>query len=510
MKIRPDGYPNRWPQPAASLTYFLNGAQVGRGNKLNIVGAGITAGPFTGDGTTYNITGGGGGGVTTLNTLSGAVTISAGANITLTPTGNDIEISASGGGTPSAPDTSIQFNDGGVFGGNADWTFNKTDLVVTLDSMDWFRPTAGSTVIGEGAGNLTMTGINNTAYGNLAGASITGGIENCIFGEKAGQDLTSGNSNCLFGVEAGRFLTGPGAPNSASYNTFLGSSSGFQTVLGEGNVGVGYAAAAGNVNGDYNTCIGTNAGPSSDVSASISIGAAAGSGGSNTCVIGSSVTGMDITDFYLGNGYAKAAPNGVTINATGNLSANGAGGDLILAGGRSAGNTLPASVWISTSLVGAAGSGRQVFLKNNVEFTGHGNIRAFGLHNNTSGQGDATQQDIRSGTFTPTRSAETNLDGNVTPTEAQWCRVGNVVTVSGRVTGVDPTIPGAASFELSIPVASNFAAVKDAAGTAFCGAISGQGAEIIGSIANNTVVIQWIAGDVTSQDWSYQYTYLVI
>jgi len=37
-------------------------------------------------------------GVTSFNTLTGAVTISAGANITLTPTGNDIEISASGGG----------------------------------------------------------------------------------------------------------------------------------------------------------------------------------------------------------------------------------------------------------------------------------------------------------------------------------------------------------------------------------------------------------------------------
>jgi len=36
--------------------------------------------------------------VESLNTLTGDVTISAGANITLTPSGNDIEISATGGG----------------------------------------------------------------------------------------------------------------------------------------------------------------------------------------------------------------------------------------------------------------------------------------------------------------------------------------------------------------------------------------------------------------------------
>jgi hypothetical protein len=41
------------------------------------------------------------GGVTSLNALTGAVTISAGANVTLTPSGNDIAIASSGGGTPT-------------------------------------------------------------------------------------------------------------------------------------------------------------------------------------------------------------------------------------------------------------------------------------------------------------------------------------------------------------------------------------------------------------------------
>ena len=52
---------------------------------------------------------GGGGGVTSINALTGAVTLAAGTGITLTPSGNTITIAATGGGggvsavTASAP-----------------------------------------------------------------------------------------------------------------------------------------------------------------------------------------------------------------------------------------------------------------------------------------------------------------------------------------------------------------------------------------------------------------------
>ena len=120
-----------------------------------------------------------------------------------------------------------------------------------------------------------------------------------------------------------------------------------------------------------------------------------------------------------------------------------------------------------------------------------------------------TATEALSGTYTPTRSAESNIDGTVTPSQAQYMRVGNVVTVSGRFTA-DPTAAGATSFELTLPVASNIGAVEDLSGVAFCGAIAGQGAAILGSVANNTAVVQWVAVDVTSQAWSYTFTYEVI
>lgn len=112
-------------------------------------------------------------------------------------------------------------------------------------------------------------------------------------------------------------------------------------------------------------------------------------------------------------------------------------------------------------------------------------------------------------TYSPTRSAESNLDANVIMSQAQYMRVGATVTVSGTFTA-DPTATGAVSFEFTLPVASNIGAVEDVAGVAFCGAIAGQGAQITGSVANDTAVVTWIATDTTSQTWSYTFSYQII
>lgn len=122
----------------------------------------------------------------------------------------------------------------------------------------------------------------------------------------------------------------------------------------------------------------------------------------------------------------------------------------------------------------------------------------------------STTKNVASGVYTPTRSAEVNMDANVTMTEAQYMRLGNTVTVSGRFTA-DPTLTATAtSFEISLPVASNFGAAEDAAGTAFCGTIAGMGAEVIGVAANDTAKIQWVSSDITSKVWSFVFVYQII
>ena len=117
---------------------------------------------------------------------------------------------------------------------------------------------------------------------------------------------------------------------------------------------------------------------------------------------------------------------------------------------------------------------------------------------------------ITSGTYSPGVTSETNLDATTTASEAQYLRVGNTVTVSGRF-NANPTLTATATnFEISLPIASNIGAVEDVAGVAFCGSIVSQGAAINGVVANDTAQIEWIATDVTAQDWSYTFTYQII
>ena len=64
-----------------------------------------------------------------LDAAAGAdsdVKLKAGTNITLTEASDTITIDAASGGSPGGANTQVQFNDGGSFGGDADFTFDKT------------------------------------------------------------------------------------------------------------------------------------------------------------------------------------------------------------------------------------------------------------------------------------------------------------------------------------------------------------------------------------------------
>lgn len=114
-----------------------------------------------------------------------------------------------------------------------------------------------------------------------------------------------------------------------------------------------------------------------------------------------------------------------------------------------------------------------------------------------------------SGVYTPTRSAETNLDANVDISECQYARVGNTVIVSGRFTADPTTTLVATSFEMDLPIASDIGAASDLAGNAVAGAIS-ECAEIAGIAANNTAKVLWLPTDVGSRTWSFIFSYQVI
>jgi hypothetical protein len=90
----------------------------------------------------------------------------------------DLNAVASGGGTPTAPDTSVQFNDGGAFGGDAGLTYNKTTDTLTAGSVV-FAPAANTTGLSNTANSLT--GSNAQSLVDLSQTWNTSGTPTAIF-----------------------------------------------------------------------------------------------------------------------------------------------------------------------------------------------------------------------------------------------------------------------------------------------------------------------------------------
>ena len=89
-----------------------------------------------------------------------------------------ITISGGGNGTPGGTNTQVQFNDAGVFGGNAGFTFNKTSTTLTANnivasSTANLGAVANVTILGGNANYiLTTDGSGVLSWANLAGGGI--------------------------------------------------------------------------------------------------------------------------------------------------------------------------------------------------------------------------------------------------------------------------------------------------------------------------------------------------
>lgn len=118
---------------------------------------------------------------------------------------------------------------------------------------------------------------------------------------------------------------------------------------------------------------------------------------------------------------------------------------------------------------------------------------------------------ITSGTYTPTVSNATNLDSN-TPRVCQWMRIDNVVTVSGGI-ALDFTAAGVEStYQLSLPVASDFAQTFQCAGSAFYDNLNNNLGEgyIKANVANNTAEVHQFAQGTAATEGRFHFQYLVI
>jgi hypothetical protein len=124
-------------------------------------------------------------------------------------------LAGGGGGTPGGANTNVQFNDGGVFGGTAGLTFNKTtNAVATTGTFSATGNVAGGNILTGGlisaTGNVTGGNLiaGTGASGNITGANvITANTVTTTANITGGNILTSGLISAT-GAITGAALTG--------------------------------------------------------------------------------------------------------------------------------------------------------------------------------------------------------------------------------------------------------------------------------------------------------------
>jgi hypothetical protein len=115
------------------------------------------------------------------------------------------------------------------------------------------------------------------------------------------------------------------------------------------------------------------------------------------------------------------------------------------------------------------------------------------------------------GTYTPTTSNLTNLS-TITVNAARYIRVGSQVSVTGSL-GFDVTANAASSFQLSLPIASNFAAATNLSGHGGSGDNDPPtNFHIQANTTNDTAQANWTeaGGGGSSRLVGYQFGYTII
>lgn len=117
---------------------------------------------------------------------------------------------------------------------------------------------------------------------------------------------------------------------------------------------------------------------------------------------------------------------------------------------------------------------------------------------------------LTSGTYTPTLTNVTNVTSS-TAYSIHYSRIGNEVTVSGKV-DVTPTTTGTATVGISLPIASNFTATTNAAGsggTGDAGSIVDTGI-ISGDVTNDRANLKFYVNSTFSVTIGFTFMYTVL
>ena len=211
---------------------------------------------------------GGGSGVSSLNTLTGALSLAAGSGISITPSSGTLTIANTGGGGSG---WSLTGNAGTVDGTDFIGTTDNVPLTFKVNNVQAGRidDTLENTFLGYQAGIINTTGSYNTANGWQALYSNTTGGSNVAIGAGALQTNTTGDGNIAMGYSAlqtnttGNFDVAIGIDalnaNNANANVAIGYYTLESNTTGSDNTATGYSALQDNTIGNNNTANGISA-----------------------------------------------------------------------------------------------------------------------------------------------------------------------------------------------------------------------------------------------------------
>lgn len=371
------------------------------------------------------------------------------------------------GGTPPNSDADEMYHTGDTHIGDA--TMSGTGKLNVVGVLSARQSIANNNLFISG-GNLTATGSNNV--GILSGATLTTGTHNVFI--KGGAASTTGSDNICIGNTAGGI-----AATDIDRTVCIGTSTGLGGSP-DSSVLIGYEAGRSSVGGVYrnNVCIGYNANK-----------VTSGSGGTGNVIIGSNAgKNMTVSNRLLIDNSSTSTPLIDGNFSTDEVKING-------------------SLWTTDEIRdsdGDAGNNGEVLTSTS---TGTNWQQVSGL-----------LETLASGVYTPIASDSVNITDAITMSEAQYMRVGNTVTVSGRCT-IDPTFSiTQTSFEFNLPIPSNIGAFEDVSGTAIFSGTAGAGsngksigAEIVGIAANDTAKLMFNNDTfILSATMTYHYTYQII
>ena len=143
----------------------------------------------------------------------------------------------------------------------------------------------------------------------------------------------------------------------------------------------------------------------------------------------------------------------------------------------------------------------------------HNNLQSFqggtaGEYYHLTSAQNATVATLASGTYTPTLTNVTNITSS-TAYVCQYMRVGEVVTVSGRL-DIDPTAAGDVELGVSLPLASNFTAEENCGGVAVNHSTTESAMAILGDATNNRATFQSTKVFNVAHDVHFTFTYRIL